>query len=102
MESAIASLTAGLTPDQVHTLEKQNHDVEIYACSIAFSTLAVLAVAVRVTSRHMKKVAIGFDDILIIAALVCPSSSLASISNEANCPIIKGHYARADNIHMYR
>ena len=81
MESAIASLTAGLTPDQVHTLEKQNHDVEIYTCSIVFSILAILAVAVRVTSRHMKKVAIGVDDIFIMAALVCPSSSLASISD---------------------
>ena len=80
MDSAIVSLTAGLTPDQLHTLGKQDHNVEIYTCSIVFSVLAVLAVAVRVTSRHMKKVAIGVDDILIMAALVCPRSSLTSIS----------------------
>ena len=70
MASAIASLTAGLTPQQLELLEKQNHDTEVYALAAVFSILAILAVIVRVTSRHMKKVAVGIDDVLVFIALV--------------------------------
>ena len=70
MASAIASLTAGLTPQQVEVLKDQNHDTEVYAYVAVFSILAILAVTVRVTSRHMKKVAVGIDDVLVFTALV--------------------------------
>ena len=62
-----------LDPDELIALENQNHDTEIYTCSIVFSILAVTAVAARVTSRNMKKVAVGFDDALVITALVSTS-----------------------------
>lgn len=70
MESQIASLTAGMTPQQMQMAKLQNHNAEIYTCAIVFSALAVLAVAVRVTSRHMKNVVVGLDDILVLSALV--------------------------------
>ena len=70
MASAIASLTAGLTPQQLEVVKDQNHDSEVYAYAAVFSILAILAVIVRVTSRHMKKVAIGIDDALVFVALV--------------------------------
>lgn len=70
MSSGIASLTAGLTPEQLAILQSQNHDAEVYICAAVFSALAVLAVAVRVTSRHLKNVAFEIDDMLIIFALV--------------------------------
>ena len=70
MASAMASLTAGLTPQQVELLKDQNHDTEVYTCAAVFSILAIVAVIVRVTSRHMKKVAVGIDDVLVFVALV--------------------------------
>ena len=70
MASAIASLTAGLTPQQLEVLEDQNHDTEVYVLATVFSILAIFAVIVRVTSRHMKKVAVGIDDVLVFIALV--------------------------------
>lgn len=70
MASAIASLTAGLTPQQLEVVKDQNHDSDVYAYAAVFSILAILAVIVRVTSRHMKKVAIGIDDVLVFVALV--------------------------------
>ena len=70
MASSIASLTAGLSPSQLLALTNQNHDTEIYTCSIIFSGLAILAVVARVTSRNMKNVTVGVDDVLIMAALV--------------------------------
>ena len=78
MASAITSLTAGLTPQQIEVLKDQNHDTEVYACAAIFSILAILAVTVRVTSRHMKKVAIGIDDVLVFAALVSIRRTLGS------------------------
>ena len=70
MASATASLTAGLTPQQLEVLKNQNHDTEVYALAAVFSILAIFAVIVRVTSRHMKKVAVGIDDVLVFIALV--------------------------------
>ncbi|KAL9105821.1 MAG: hypothetical protein Q9227_009077 [Pyrenula ochraceoflavens] len=66
MASALASLTAGLTPAQLAALSDQNHDAEVYTVASIFSALAVIAVLIRVTSRHMKKVAFGLDDGLIV------------------------------------
>ena len=70
MASVIASLIAGLTPQQLDLLKDQNHGIEVYTCAAVFSILAVLAVIVRVTSRHMKKVAVGIDDVLVVIAMV--------------------------------
>ena len=70
MASAIAPLTTGLTPQQVKVLKDQNHDTEVYAYAAVFSSLAIFAVIVRVTSRQMKKVAVGIDDVLGVR---CPS-----------------------------
>ena len=70
MASAIASLTAGLTPQQLEVLKDENHNSKVYAYAAVFSILAILAVIVRVTSRHMKNVAIEIDDVLVFVALV--------------------------------
>ncbi len=70
MASALAQLTAGLTPEELLLLKDQNHDTEVYACAIVFTILTFIAVFVRVTSRHMKKVAFGIEDVLVILALV--------------------------------
>lgn len=83
MASAITSLTAGLTPQQLEVLKDQNHDTEVYAYAAVFSVLAILAVMVRVTSRHMKKVAVGIDDVLVFIALVSIPTPL-SLSNKHN------------------
>ena len=76
MASPITSLTAGLTPQQLAVLKDQNHDTEVYACAAVFSILAIFAVIVRVTSRHMKKVAVGIDDVLVFIALVSIPTTL--------------------------
>ena len=68
--ASLASLTAGLSPEQLVLLKDQNHDVQVYTYAIVFTILTIIAVIVRVTSRHMKKVAVGIDDVLIILALV--------------------------------
>ena len=68
--ASLASLTAGLSPEQLVLLKDQNHDVQVYTYAIIFTVLTIIAVIVRVTSRHMKKVAVGIDDVLIILALV--------------------------------
>lgn len=68
--ASAASLTAGLSPEQLLALKDQNHDAEVYICAVVFTVLAIMAVVVRVTSRHMKNVAVGVDDILVILALV--------------------------------
>jgi hypothetical protein len=70
MASALAPLTAGLSPQELVLLKHQNHDTLIYTCAIVFSVLTFVAVFVRVTSRHMKNVTVGIDDVLIIVALV--------------------------------
>jgi hypothetical protein len=80
MASVIASLIAGLTPQQLDLLKDQNHDTEVYTRAAVFSILAIFAVTVRVTSRHMKKVAVGIDDVLVIIAMViAPTSPPSSV-----------------------
>lgn len=68
--ASVASLTAGLSPEQLLLLKDENHDTQVYAWAIVFTILTVIATVMRVTSRHMKKVAVGIDDVLIILALV--------------------------------
>ena len=68
--TSIASLTAGLSPEQLLLLEDENHDTQVYVVAIVFTILTIIATVMRVTSRHMKKVAVGIDDVLIILALV--------------------------------
>ena len=68
--ASVASLTAGLSPEQLLLLKEENHDVQVYTYAIVFTILTILAVIVRVTSRHMKKVAVDIDDLLVILALV--------------------------------
>ena len=68
--TSIASLTAGLSPEQLLLLEDENHDTQVYVVAIVFTMLTIIATVMRVTSRHMKKVAVGIDDVLIILALV--------------------------------
>ena len=73
--ASAASLTAGLSPEQLLSLKDQNHDTEVYIYAVVFTVLAIIAVLVRVTSRHMKNVAVGIDDVLVILALVWKHSS---------------------------
>ena len=68
--ASIASLTAGLSPEQLLLLRDENHDTQVYVVATVFTILTIIAAVMRVTSRHMKKVAVGIDDILIIFALV--------------------------------
>ncbi|KAI4086369.1 MAG: hypothetical protein LQ344_007594 [Seirophora lacunosa] len=66
----MASGPADMTPQHYAVLEAENHDAEILSVVIVFTILAVLATLLRVTSRHMKKVAVGADDVLIVVGLV--------------------------------
>ena len=68
--ASVASLTADLSPEQLLLLKDENHDTQVYAWAIVFTILTIIATVMRVTSRHMKKVAVGIDDVLIILALV--------------------------------
>ena len=68
--TSVASLTAGLSPEQLLILKDQNHDTQVYVYATVFTVLTIIATVVRVTSRHMKNVAVGIDDGLIIFALV--------------------------------
>ena len=68
--ASIASLTAGLSPEQLLLLKDENHDTQVYVYATVFTVLTIIATVMRVTSRHMKKVAVGIDDVLIILALV--------------------------------
>ena len=66
MDAALANIT----PQQYAVLKAENHDAEIISVVSVFTVLAVLATILRVTSRHMKNVSIGIDDILILVGLV--------------------------------
>ena len=68
--TSVTPLTAGLSPEQLLLLKDENHDTQVYVVAIVFTILTIIATLMRVTSRHMKKVAVGIDDILIILALV--------------------------------
>lgn len=68
--ASVASLTVGLSPQQLLLLKDENHDTQVYVYAIVFTILTIIATVMRVTSRHMKKVAVGIDDVLIILALV--------------------------------
>ena len=68
--TSVAPLTAGLSPEQLLLLRDENHDTQVYVVAIVFTILTIIATLMRVTSRHMKKVAVGIDDVLIILALV--------------------------------
>ena len=68
--NSIAPLTAGLSPEQLLLLKDENHDTQVFVVAIVFTILTIIATVIRVTSRHMKKVAVGIDDVLIILALV--------------------------------
>ena len=68
--TSIASLTAGLSPEQLLLLNDENHDTQVFVVAIVFNILTIIATVMRVTSRHMKKVVVGINDVLIILALV--------------------------------
>ena len=68
--ASVASLTAALSPQQLLLLKDENHDTQVYVYAIVFTILTIIATVMRVTSRHMKKVAVGIDDVLVILALV--------------------------------
>ena len=95
----IKKLTAGMTPAQLAASKDENHDVEVYTVAIVFSALATLAVIMRVGSRHMKKVAFGVDDALVLIALV-RSKLLAQDLLLTRDRI--DHLAGSDHIHMHR
>ena len=68
--ASVASLTVGLSPEQLILLKDENHDTQVYTYATVFTALTIIAVLMRVTSRHMKSVAVGIDDVLIVLALV--------------------------------
>ena len=70
----VASLTAGLMPEQLAVMQNENHDVEVYTVAVVFSALAIASVILRLTSRHLKSAALmGIDDALMVGALVSGS-----------------------------
>ena len=89
----VAALTAGHTPEQLAAMRDDNHDVEVYTVAIVFSLLAVAAVGLRVTSRHLKSGAVvGVDDALVIAALVFklpPSCHPFPCRHPSRCPRVE-------------
>ena len=52
-----------------------NHDAEIISIVSVFSTLSVVALALRLLSRRIKRVGFDWDDYLVVAAWVCISLS---------------------------
>ncbi len=99
--TSVASLTAGLSPEQLLLLKDQNHDTQVYVYATVFTVLTIIATVMRVTSRHMKKVAVGIDDVLIILALVdkpffhCKTRSIAKRDS-----LWTAHYYSANNIYL--
>ena len=65
------SFIVDLSQDELMRTRSDNHDVEIYTVSAVFSVLAIVTVVARVMSRHLKSSAVGVEDALVIAALVC-------------------------------
>lgn len=99
--ASAASLTAGLSPEQLLVLKDQNHDAEVYICAAVFTVLTILAVFVRVTSRHMKNVAVGVDDILVILALVGKHfSPYKKGQNVKKDPLDIGDYYSTNDIYL--
>lgn len=65
------SATLGrVTPEELDILRNENHDAEVITIVAVFTTLALIATILRLTSRHLKQVAVGIDDLLIIVGLV--------------------------------
>lgn len=75
--ASVASLTTVLSPEQLLLLKNQDHDAQVYTYAIVFTALTIIAVIMRVTSRHMKRVAVGVDDVLITLALVGRNTSFS-------------------------
>ena len=48
-----------------------NHDAEIISIVTVFSTLSVVALALRLMARRIKRVGFDWDDYLVVAAWVC-------------------------------
>lgn len=67
------------TPEEIKILQKENHDVEVITIVVIFTLLSVITTVLRLTSRHMKKTAVGIDDFLIIIGLVRGSLSKQSL-----------------------
>lgn len=65
------SATLGrITPEELDILRNENHDAEVITIVAVFTTLALIATILRLTSRHLKQVAVGIDDLLIIVGLI--------------------------------
>ena len=56
-----------------------NHDAEIISIVTVFSSLSVVALALRLLSRRIKRVGFDWDDYLVVAAWVCISLRLTSM-----------------------
>ena len=56
-----------------------NHEAEIVSIVTVFSSLSVVALALRLLSRRIKRVGFDWDDYLVIAAWVCISLKLTLI-----------------------
>ena len=101
--SSVASITAGLTPEQLLLLKDQNHDTQVYVYAIVFTVLTIIATVIRVTSRHMKNVAVGVDDVLIILALVWkPLFHYVTRSNAELNILTVGDYYSTNDIYLRR
>lgn len=51
-----------------------NHDGEIISIVTVFSSLSLIALALRLISRRIKRVGFDWDDYLVVAAWVCIST----------------------------
>ena len=56
-----------------------NHEAEIVSIVTVFSSLSLVALALRLLSRRIKRVGFDWDDYLVIAAWVCISLRLMLI-----------------------
>lgn len=68
--ASLASLPAGMSLRQLLLLKDENHDTQVYVYAILFTILTIITTDMRVTARHLKKVAVGIDSVLIILSLV--------------------------------
>ena len=55
-----------------------NHNGEIISIVAVFSSLSVVALALRLISRRIKRVGFDWDDYLVVAAWVCISTKSTS------------------------
>ena len=75
----IASAGEDITPEERERMQDENYDIMYYTVSAVLSALSILAVMMRTSSRHLKKKAVGIDDLLIALSTVIAAQSFITL-----------------------